>query len=44
MDADKARLQALGYRQDLRRILTQYGNLALALSVGSILSALTGAR
>lgn len=41
MDYSEAKLNELGYRQDLRRALSQFGSLAVALSVGSVLSALT---
>lgn len=43
MDSAEVKLTELGYRQDLRRILSRLGNLAIALSLGSILSGVSGA-
>ncbi len=41
MDSSEHRLAQLGYRQDLKRALSHFGNFAISFSLQSILSGIT---
>jgi hypothetical protein len=42
MDSSELRLAELGYRQELKRVLSHFGNFAVSFSLMSILSGVTG--
>lgn len=41
MDPSEQRLAQLGYRQDLKRVLSHFGNFAVSFSLQSVLAGIT---